>query len=68
MALRNLACECAPLPVPRVRSRVGPRYEPSDRAALQALACGGELGAERCGHSSFDGGAHRPGPRRVLKY
>ena len=42
-----------------------PRHEPSSPAAHQALAVGGALDADGCGHSPFDDGAHRPGPERV---
>ena len=52
------ACERAPLPVPGVRPRVAPRYEPSGPAARQALAGGGALGAHWASRSSCDGGAH----------
>ena len=57
----------APLPVPGVCSCVAPRYEPSGPAARQALAVGGALGADGHGRPPSDGGAHRPGPRRVLE-
>ena len=52
---------------PDVCSRVAPRHEPSGRSARQALACGGALGTDGRGRSSCDGGAHRPGPGRVLE-
>ena len=67
MAPHDLARERAPLPVPAVRPCVAPRYEPSGRSTRQALARSGALGADRRGRSSFDGGAYRPGPRRVLE-
>lgn len=67
-ASRNLEPRRAPLPVPGVRSRVAPRSEPSDLAARQALACCGALGAGGRGRSSFDGGVHRPVPRRIPKF
>ena len=51
------ACERAPLPVPRVCSRVASQHERSDRSTREALACGGALCAEGCGRSSCDGGA-----------
>ena len=68
VAPHDRARERAPLPVPRVRSRVAPRHEPSGRPACQALACGGALGADRPGGPPSDGGAHRPGPGRVLEH
>ena len=43
-------------------------YEPSGRSSCQGLVCGGVLGADGRGRSSRDGGAHLPGPRRVLEY
>ena len=67
MAPHDLARERAPLPLPTVRPCVAPRHEPSGRSACQALACGGALGADWRGRSSSDGGARRPGPRRVLE-
>ena len=67
MASHDLACERAPLPVPAVRPCVAPRYEPSGRSTREALACGGALGADGRGRSSFDGGAYRPGPGCVLE-
>ena len=45
VASYDLACERAPLPVPRVYSRVASRHESSGRSAREALACGGALGA-----------------------
>ena len=68
MAPHDLARERAPLPVPAVRPCVAPRYEPSGPAARQALAGGGALGADWRGRSSFDSGARRPGPGRVMEY
>ena len=62
----DLACERASLPVLGVRPCVAPRHEPGGRSTRQALACGGALGADGRGRSSSDGGAHRPGPGRVL--
>ena len=56
-----------PLPVPKVCSRVAPQHESSGRSACQALACGGELGADGRGCSSCDGGVRCPGPGRVLE-
>ena len=67
MAVHDLARERAPLPVLAVRPCVAPRYEPSGRSTRQALAVGGALGADWRGRSSSDGGAYRPGPRRVLE-
>ena len=67
MASHDLARERAPLPVPRVRSRVAPGHEPSGRSARQALTGGGALGAHWAGRPPFDGGAYRPGPGRVLE-
>ena len=40
VAPHDCACECAPLPVPAVCSRVASRHEPSGRSAREALACG----------------------------
>lgn len=56
------ARERAPLPVPGIRPRVTPRYEPSDPAARKVLTVSGALNTDGHGNSSFDGGAHRPGP------
>ena len=67
MAPHDLAHERAPLPVPGVRPCVAPKYEPSVRSAREALACGGALGADGRVRSSCDGGARRPGRRRVLE-
>ena len=52
---------------PDVCSRVAPRHEPSSPATRQALARSGALGADGPGSPPPDGGAHRPGPGRVLE-
>lgn len=54
-------------PVARVCPCVAPRYEPSGPAARHAHAVGGALGVHWASRSSCDGGARRPGPRRVLE-
>ena len=56
-----------PLPVPGVRSRVASGHESSSPATRQALARSGALGAHGPGSPPPDGGAHRPGPGRVLE-
>ena len=66
MAPHDLARERAPLPLPDVCSRAAPRHEPNGRPAREVLAGGSALGADWFGRSSFDSGARRPGPRRVL--
>ena len=67
VASHDFACERAPLPVPRVCSRVASRHESSGRSAREALTGGGALGAHGPGGPPFDGGARRPGSRCVLE-
>ena len=68
VAPHDLARERAPLPVPDVCSRVASKHECSGRSTRQALTLGGALGAGGPGGPPSDGGAYRPGPRRVLEY
>ena len=68
VAPHDLARERAPLPLPDVCSRVASKHEPSGRSTRQALTLGGALGAGGPGGPPSDGGAYRPGPRRVLEY
>ena len=63
VSVRRYRCQtCA-----HVCSRVAPRHEPSGRAARQALTGVGALGAHWAGRPPCDGGAHLPGPGRVLE-
>ena len=68
MASHDFARERAPLPVPRVCSRVAPRHESSGRSAREALTGGGALGAHWAGRPPFDGSAYCPGSGCVLEY
>lgn len=64
----NLACECTPLPLPAVCSRVASQHECSGRSTCEALVRGGALGAGGPGDPPSDGSTHRGGLGRVMKH
>ena len=68
VAPHHRARECTPLLLPDGCLRVASQHERSDRSMREALTCGGVLCADGRDRSSCDGGACRPGPRRVLEY